>query len=507
MLDAVKRYATRVLVIHLALLILVISVVLGAARQVQVSARTEAQNQSRERLQLLADQTASGLESHYRSILSVLDVVLHDDAQAGGAATGQATMPADVPLPPPVLPPGQQPGGRVGFGGGARGGGPFGNGRGGGGRMLMNRLNLNGPVNVTQQTLNLLGRQLTLERGPVAEIFLVDVARGVIYNPQDRPGGGGGGLGAGRGAFVYPVDGAKTAEELLKDDKTLQWIKAATGAQMSEFRTGGAGLPGMSGGYHLIALPAQVGGIGEGFQGGGFGQPGGGFGGGPPGGFPGGRGGGFGVPQNPNGLAGAGGPGGGSGQVGGTQPATQTELPQFVMVVVVPMNNAAEEFLTPLNAPADASGGVTELGPLLVNDAGQVLVDNPPIKAGDSLMQAIPDADSDVRKQLDTLIAPHVSDTAEAKASDSLIIDHAFTVDGKRVPGQIVASAQFGVPSGKRWTVVLSSPLSEADVVVNRVFRSAAWWALVCVAVADGEICLDIGVFDYGAGAAGANAA
>ena len=84
MLDAVKRYATRVLVIHLALLILVISVVLGARGRCRYRHRKRSRTRSRERLQLLADQTASGFESHYRSILSVLDVVLHDDARAGG---------------------------------------------------------------------------------------------------------------------------------------------------------------------------------------------------------------------------------------------------------------------------------------------------------------------------------------------------------------------------------------------------------------------------------------
>ena len=75
------------------------------------------------------------------------------------------------------------------------------------------------------------------------------------------------------------------------------------------------------------------------------------------------------------------------------------------------------------------------------------------------------------------------------------------------MPGQIVASAQFGVPSGKRWTVVLSSPLSEADVVVNQVFQVGGVVGAVCVAVGDGDIGFDVGVFDYGAGAAGADAA
>ncbi len=79
MLDAVKRYATRILLIHLALLVLVIFFVMGAARQVQVSAREQAQDERKEVLQVLANQTALGLESNYRSILSDLNVILRDD--------------------------------------------------------------------------------------------------------------------------------------------------------------------------------------------------------------------------------------------------------------------------------------------------------------------------------------------------------------------------------------------------------------------------------------------
>src|SRR5690349_2490134 len=94
MLDAVKKYATRVLLLHLGLLILVVFFVLGAARQVQMSARDEAQAKDKERLQLLADQTARGVESQYDSILKDLDVILRDDAAAtspGAPATMIAT--------------------------------------------------------------------------------------------------------------------------------------------------------------------------------------------------------------------------------------------------------------------------------------------------------------------------------------------------------------------------------------------------------------------------------
>jgi hypothetical protein len=98
--NEVKRYATRILLLHLGLLILVVSFVLGAAHQVRLSARDEAQEQSKERLQLLADLTARGLESEYTTILSDLYVILRDEtatATATATTAATATAPASVP--------------------------------------------------------------------------------------------------------------------------------------------------------------------------------------------------------------------------------------------------------------------------------------------------------------------------------------------------------------------------------------------------------------------------
>ena len=239
MLEAVRRYATRVLLIHGALLILVIGVVLGAARQVQVSARVEEQNKERERLEILADEAASGFESHYRSILSVLDVVLHDDS--GGTAT--------MPAPPQ----GPGPGGRGGFGG--RGGG-FG---GRGGRGILNRFTLNGPVSLNDQTLRQLWRQLggvNGGHGAVSQLFVVDTQRGAIFNPLEQRNNGAAGAGLQQFAYVYPQgeDNVKSAQGLLSDKAIFEWIKGVTGAEMSGYQSGAEG------GFHLIALPAEVGG-------------------------------------------------------------------------------------------------------------------------------------------------------------------------------------------------------------------------------------------------------
>ena len=91
MLDAVRRYITRVLILHLALLIVLISFVVMAARQVQVGAREQVQEETKRGSQLYADLSAAGVESIYDPIIQNLDVYLRE-----GPTTAPATAPADA---------------------------------------------------------------------------------------------------------------------------------------------------------------------------------------------------------------------------------------------------------------------------------------------------------------------------------------------------------------------------------------------------------------------------
>jgi serine phosphatase RsbU (regulator of sigma subunit) len=503
MLDAVRRYATRILAVHLALLVLVIFFVLGAAREVQVSARMQAQHEAQERLGLLAQQTARGLQSHYSAILADLDVILRDDTTA---ATQPGGTGAATPLPA-VESPATQPG-RGAFR--ARGGltGTQGA-RGNRGRGFVPPVN-QGPVTVSAQTLNTLWRQLQ-NRG-VSQLFLVDL--------RPRPEG----VNVPRVSVAFPE--GKLAQANALGVAHLGWLQSLTGAAMSGFaitKKEGTDEPQ---GYHLLAIPARnvpggrggggggggggVGapgplgewngkedsdlfagemtlpvlafgggpGAGRGGQGGGFdfggrggqGGPGGGAGQGPGpgGGFggpgaedfggPGGRGrGGPGYPGGPGGPEGMIPPEGGPPQAfAGTQPA-----PMFAVVAVVQIDTVREQFLEHLvdeQRRHDANA-------ILVNDTGEILASNLNAVGTNLLAQLTPE----VRSKVEPLLS--------REDSVPVVIDQSFQVGPSTVEPQILAAARFEMASGRHWTVLIGSSLADAENVVNNVFRKSLMWA------------------------------
>jgi serine phosphatase RsbU (regulator of sigma subunit) len=196
MLDAVKRYATRILLLHVVLLGLVVVIVLFAARQVYMSAREQAIEQNGKRLDLLADQTARGIENHYMSIMQDLELILRDESDTSGAAT--------------------QP----------RAEGP----RGGlGGRLNWRRFSEMRTVPVTPQLTGIMWRQL---RGRVSQLFLVDTDNGRVL-------------------ASFPDQTDATAKVLTADN--LSWYRGLKEPTMSRFHRADEA----SGkGYHLIAIPA-----------------------------------------------------------------------------------------------------------------------------------------------------------------------------------------------------------------------------------------------------------
>jgi hypothetical protein len=179
MLDAVKRYATKILLVHVVLLAVVVIVVVFAARQVYMSAREQAIQQSGKRLDLLADQTARGIENHYLSIMQDLALTLRDESDTQTA-------------PPPS--------------------------RGPGGRMNWRRFSEMKTVPVTPQLTNIMWRQL---QGRVSQLFLVDTETGRVL--------------AG-----YPEDADKQAKEITAEN--LAWFKKLKEPTMSRFQRGDAGV-------------------------------------------------------------------------------------------------------------------------------------------------------------------------------------------------------------------------------------------------------------------------
>jgi serine phosphatase RsbU (regulator of sigma subunit) len=78
---AVKQFAQRIVVIHLALFVGVLIVVLFAARAMYRTARAESAREAERRQRLLAQQTADGIEHFYGSILSDLRLLRRADVE------------------------------------------------------------------------------------------------------------------------------------------------------------------------------------------------------------------------------------------------------------------------------------------------------------------------------------------------------------------------------------------------------------------------------------------
>src|SRR5258708_7506479 len=71
---SLKRFARRIILVHLILLLGVLALVIGASHALYRSAHDQAQDQSTKQLALLANQTASGLRGYYEGIIRDLEV-------------------------------------------------------------------------------------------------------------------------------------------------------------------------------------------------------------------------------------------------------------------------------------------------------------------------------------------------------------------------------------------------------------------------------------------------
>ncbi len=96
MLDAVRRYATRVLLLHFVLFGVVLAVVFFAARAVYRSERRQAIDESSERLQLLAQQTSTGIENYYLSVMSDLNAILRDESETAATQIAETRRAVDA---------------------------------------------------------------------------------------------------------------------------------------------------------------------------------------------------------------------------------------------------------------------------------------------------------------------------------------------------------------------------------------------------------------------------
>jgi serine phosphatase RsbU (regulator of sigma subunit) len=89
---AARRYARKVLLAHLGLLLLVLLVTAAAVRYLYLGARSQAREQAKQTQVLLSNQTAAGIQNYYESVTSVLNLLQPMD----NAST--------APMPRPVRP-------------------------------------------------------------------------------------------------------------------------------------------------------------------------------------------------------------------------------------------------------------------------------------------------------------------------------------------------------------------------------------------------------------------
>ncbi len=85
---AARRFARRTLLVHAALLAAVLATVAYGGRQVYRAARDEVLAQAASRQRLLAAQTARGIENHYVSILTDMDLLRRADVATSTNAPG-----------------------------------------------------------------------------------------------------------------------------------------------------------------------------------------------------------------------------------------------------------------------------------------------------------------------------------------------------------------------------------------------------------------------------------
>src|SRR5436190_6839877 len=104
---AARRFARRVLFAHVVGISLCIVIVACAVRYMYASARVQAIEQAERTQELLARQTALGIQNYYDSVIGVLELLQPSDEEAAAA-----TQPVSRRPPPQQQQPGQGRAGR-----------------------------------------------------------------------------------------------------------------------------------------------------------------------------------------------------------------------------------------------------------------------------------------------------------------------------------------------------------------------------------------------------------
>jgi serine phosphatase RsbU (regulator of sigma subunit) len=141
-----------------------------------------------------------------------------------------------------------------------------------------------------------------------------------------------------------------------------------------------------------------------------------------------------------------------------------SERSSRLLVAAVPIRIAQARFMDKLNTDADSTSAI------LVDEAGTVMVSSKMELVGRSVSTLRDD-------RLRELAAGYVG---KGKSGVERIAQN-YTVGGHTFPPAMIAVEPVSI-AGKKWTFMVSTPLSDVDAVVNRVFKRAVFWAVFVVA-------------------------
>jgi serine phosphatase RsbU (regulator of sigma subunit) len=387
--EAARKFARRIIAVHLALLLLVVSIVYVASREVYNSSRKQATEQARSRQALLAAQTARGIESFYQSVFNDLDLLREADREYD--ENGNAVEP-----PPTTQKSGDKFGPRL---------------------TWKDILSFDPKRNVTFRSAfaPVLWTQL---QGRVTHLFSVDrrelerpegmdvasrpppaektnssddAPRGERRPPGDRPPPGDRTPAI---AILGPPQKYRPhPREIVA--RSREWILGAERPTISSFQQYDVG-GGEPVGLNLIAVPTND--------------------------------------RNPR-----------------------------VLVAAVDVRFPRSKFIDTVNTDADSTLAV------LIDDAGTVMATASKDQTGTRVMEMLQDD-----------LKPLARRYLGTGLRGSEIVPRAYSLGNRQYPPSLFNLEPVTI-AGKKWTLMMISPLADVDLVVARVFQRAVFWAFFVV--------------------------
>lgn len=148
--------------------------------------------------------------------------------------------------------------------------------------------------------------------------------------------------------------------------------------------------------------------------------------------------------------------------------AVPTPEKKRLIVAAVPIRYAQKKFIEELNRDGDSTNAV------LADETGTIMVGTNPQLTG-----------RQVSSLQDKSVARLAASYAAKPEKGIERINQQYMLGGETFPPGLVAIEPVSV-AGKKWMLMVITPLSDVDAVVNRVFKRALFWAVfvVCSMVA-----------------------